>query len=199
MPCSIRGLIVGLTVVVVASAASAAPIYMDPNPVQLPSLDGTADAFTLSLLSGDTANHRLDFQLAGPGGGVFLPSVGASAIVFDDVILTGWGATSTSDMFFSGPASPFFGDPSTAGWLALDWLDPGFAEFYVEADQMFTTATVYSLSISFSHIGNLDDFFSHTIDRQRVRFSSSIPEPSAALVFAMGMLIAGRTVTQRRP
>lgn len=194
MPRLIQGLImVGLTAALMASAASAAPIYMDPNPVHLSSLSGTPNAYTLSLLSGDdTTNYRLNFELSSE----FVPTAGVAAIFFDDVILTGWGSTSTSDMFF-GELS--LGDPSAAAWLAIDWWgETGSVEFYVESDQMFTTATVYSLNISFDQSGDKEDWLSYSFDSQRVRFSNSIPEPSAALVFAMGMLIAGRSVSQRR-
>lgn len=107
---------IGLAFLLCSTAASAVPIDMSPNPVLLPSADGTPDSFTLTLLSGDTATNRLNFQLDGPGGGWFLPTVGSSVIVFDDVILTDMGSTSAVDMLFLGPASLEPGASNHAAW-----------------------------------------------------------------------------------
>ncbi len=193
---SVRALIAGVGLVLVASVASAAPISMSPDPVGLPSIDGTPDAFTLSLTSGDTDTNRLDFRLQGPGGGRFLPTVGASVIVFDDVTLTDVGTSSVTSMLFLGPEA--FDDDSAAGWLAFDWRNAGSAEFFVVGDGEFSSATVYSLGVDLRSIRCKDDFDINVIDRKVVHFSSAVPEPSAALVFCVGMVITGRSLARRR-
>jgi hypothetical protein len=68
----------------------------------------------------------------------------------------------------------------------------------VETSETPTTATIYSLSlIDIDSVGCAGDIFDNIVDSEMVRFSSpgpQIPEPTAALVFAVGFLItqAGR-------
>jgi hypothetical protein len=89
--------------------------------------------------------------------------------------------------------------------LAVDWSTAGSAEFFVEADRAFSTATIYSLAVDIGDgikslsmsLADSPDLTSKLVVAQRVRFSSAaVPEPSAGLVFAIGMLIAGRRVTR---
>ena len=173
---------------------------MNPTEVLLPTLFGTPDPYQITLLSGDTNNNHLDFLLSGPGGEF---SVGASVMVFDNVMLTDMGSTSVIDMMFFGPGA---GGTNAAGWLAVDWGTAGTADFFIEADSMYTTATIYTLTVGLSHLQDGHGYYDHVIDTQFVEFTypasstsvSTIPEPSAALVFGVGMLIAGRRVTRRR-
>lgn len=96
-----RGLSIGLALALAlaTAAASATPITMTPNAVGLPLVGGVPNAYEISLLSGDTENYRLNFQLSGPGGSF---TVGASVMVFDDVTLTHLGKISVNDMYFFG-------------------------------------------------------------------------------------------------
>jgi len=169
---------------------------MTPNAVGLPLVGGIPNAYEISLLSGDTENYRLNFRLSGPGGSF---TVGASVMVFDDVTLTHMGKTSVNDMYFFGLD---VGSHNAAGWLAVDWGTAGSAYFFVEADRMYTTATIYTLSVGFDYLNDGHGYLDHIIQATQVEFSSSgsgppIPEPSAAVVFGVGMLIAGRRVIQR--
>ena len=198
----VKGLAFSIAVALVfaTGAASAGTITMDPNPVDLPTLFGTPDPYRITLLSGDTENYHLDFQISGPADEFW---VGASVMVFDNVMLTDMGSTSVIDMMFFGPSAV---SPNAAGWLAVDWGTAGTADFFIEADSMYTTATIYTLSVGLSHLQDGHGYYDHVIDTQLVAFQypasstsvSTIPEPSAALVFGVGMLIAGRRVTSRR-
>ncbi len=52
-------------------------------------------------------------------------------MVFDDVTLTSMGSTSIVDMMFFGPG---VGSRNAAGWLAVDWVTAGSADFFIEEE-----------------------------------------------------------------
>ena len=89
-----------------------------------------------------------------------------------------------------------------AAGLFLDAELASSESFFLQLAGTPTTATIYSLNIDAEALskfgqGNLTReevkrFLENSITSQGVTFSSAIPEPSAALVFAVGLLVTGR-------
>jgi hypothetical protein len=199
------GLALGLAL---SSTASAAPITKTPGSVGIHSVVGID--FTLSFDGGDTSDNMLDFTLAGAGGcGGFCPSTAVAAMVFDDV-----------DVLAAGDENSGFFDPdnvirklSTPGGivaaLLVDLGGPNLESFWLQLSDAPTSATIYALALdNINGIHGSDEFLGCIVESTRVSFSPSggpstpnpsptVPEPSAALVFAAGLVAAHRRL--RRP
>jgi hypothetical protein len=202
------------TALLIASAVQAAPITMNPSPVTINGLNGT---FTISLTSGDTATNRLNFSVVGSNPPGMLPAAGAAAIVFDGVSVIGAGEISDPHGLITGLAFP--GSGTVAGIL-VDFGAPSTASFFVRLNGAPTTATIYSLTTMSTNTSTLSSWSNGNCSdaghggryhkctcsklpykqKTTVRFHSEetpIPEPSAALCFAAGMLLVATRL--RRP
>lgn len=185
----------------VAGAAAAVPISMNPNPVTVNSVLGSN--FTLTYDGGDTIDNVLNFTVAGPGGcGILCPSTAVAAMVFDGVDVTSAGDTESglfnANNIIHGIATP----GGNLAALLLDFGSPNSEAFWAQLNGTPTTATVYALDLDdLGMVHDLDDILGSFIDAQRVEFSTpgqQVPEPSAAMVFAAGLLLARGAVRRRR-
>lgn len=179
-----------------AGAASAASIEMSPNPASVNAVIGSD--FSLRLDSGDSATNILNFTVSGAGGcGSLCGSTAVAAIIFDDASVL--SASDTDGGFFSsgnvvrGLVLP---GGSVAGIL-IDFGSPSSEQFSLTLDQTPTTATLYALNLdSLSGIRSKGDILANIHDSTRLAFSvkgqpvSAVPEPSAAIVFGIGLVVA---------
>lgn len=195
-----------LAVVAIAGGASAAPISMDPGSVTLDTVTGSGNAFTITFDGGDTSDNVLDFTALGGGSSSpFWPSTALAAIVFDDTSILSAGDTVSG---FFDPANVVRGIalPGTgvAAAVLVDAGSPSSESFWIQLASAPTTATVYSLTLDDldTRVHDLGALLAGVIDSQEVAFSfeggdAVVPEPSAALVFGVGLLIT-RSVVRRR-
>jgi hypothetical protein len=179
-----------LSGLLLAGSAAAVPISMDPGAV---TVSGLGNDFTLALDSGDTSDNRLNFSIAGGGGwGAtgFAPSMGLAAMIFHGVSVLSAGEISDPDHVINGISIPEMG---TVAALLIDGFSPSSASFFVETSATPTIATIYGLSLGdIGQIACIGDVFGNILDSKTVRFSapgSQVPEPTAALVFAVGFLV----------
>jgi hypothetical protein len=182
-----------LASLVLAGGAAAVPISMDPGAVTVSTVLGLGNDFTLALDSSDTSDNRLNFSIAGGGGwGIMdiLPSAGLAAMIFDDVSVLNAGEISDPDHVIQGISLPEMGAVAA---LLIDGFSPSSASFFVATSATPTTATIYSLSLGdIGDVTSLDEIFANIVDSETVRFSAPgapMPEPTAALVFAVGFLM----------
>jgi hypothetical protein len=181
-----------------AGSAAAVPISMDPGAV---TVAGLGNDFTLTLESGDTSDNRLDFSIAGGGGwGAmdFVPSMGLAAMIFHDVSVLAAGETSDPYNVINGISIP---DMGTVAALLIDRFSPSSASFFVQTSATPTIATIYALSLGGTdEVGCLGDIFTHIVDSKTVHFQTpgaQVPEPAAALVFAVGFLVVQASCRRR--
>jgi hypothetical protein len=86
--------------------------------------------------------------------------------------------------------------------LLVDFSSPSSESFWAQLSGTPTTATVYALNLnSLGNIRDHGDILENAVESHRVRFTTAggpaVPEPSAAMVFAAGLLVAWAT-RQRR-
>jgi hypothetical protein len=193
---------IALCALTLAGSASAAPISMSPGSVSIETLFGFGNDFTLDFDGGDTSDNILNFTVHGGGGLLFdpdIPSVGLAAIVFDGATIIDAGDTIgggflNPDNVLSGLTIP--GTGFAAGLL----LDAGLASsesFFLQLDVIPTTATIYSVHLGDFAGGDFHEVLKNSVKSQKVAFSAAIPEPSAAIVFAVGLLVTRRAYRRR--
>jgi len=200
-----RALLVLPLALLLAAAASAVPISMTPGSVGIDTLLGQGNAFTLTYDGGDTSDNILDFTMHGGGGTGFLgamPSAALAAIVFDgtSIIDAGdsIGGTLNPDNVVRGLALPGSG---IAAALLVDVLSASSESFFLQLASTPTTATIYSLdlaSIDLQNVHGIGDILKSAVDKQSVRFVAAVPEPGAALVFAVGLLLTRGAIRRQR-
>ncbi|MBK7949237.1 MAG: hypothetical protein IPK00_10975 [Deltaproteobacteria bacterium] len=193
-----------LLALALAGAASAASIQMSPNPATIDAFLG--NDFSLRLDSGDSTTNILNFTVTGGGGcGLLCPSTAVAAIVFDGATVL--SANDTNSNIFSagnvvrGLITP---DGAVAG-LLIDLSAPSSEAFSLKLSSTPTTATLFSLNLdSLDRIRTASDIVANVVDSTQLTFSvrgvsgSAVPEPSAALVFGMGLLVAHAGLRPRR-
>jgi len=144
-----------------AGSAAAVPISMDPGAV---TVSGLGKDFTLTFDSGDTSDNRLNFSIA--------------------------GEISDLDHVINGIAIPEMG---TVTALLIDRFSPSSGSFFVETSATPTIATIYGLSVGdIGEVACIGDVLGNIVDSKTLRFSAPgtpVPEPTAALVFAVGFLV----------
>jgi hypothetical protein len=180
-----------LTGLALAGSAAAVPISMDPGAV---TISGVGNDFTLALDSGDTSDNRLEFSVAGGGGWGFLdsmPSEVLAVVVFHDVsVLSAGELGSPYNNIIDGISIP---DMDTVAAILIDRFSPSTASFFVETSATPTIATIYGLNVGdFGDVTCVGDVFGNIVGSTTVRFGtpgSQVPEPTAALVFAVGFLV----------
>jgi len=186
-----------------AGSASAASITMTPNPATVNAFIGRD--FSLSLDSGDSTSRTLDFTVSGSGGCGFLcPSTAVAMIVFDGATVL--SAHDTDSGLFSG-GNVVRGFVTTRGAVAgllIDVGAPSAESFRLTLSSVPTTATLYSLNLSSLTSFNLTRALrSNVIDSTQLTFSvaggasHAVPEPSAALAFGSGLVVAAWAVRRR--
>jgi hypothetical protein len=199
LPCLVIGLALAL-----AGAADATPITMDPNPATVNAVLGRD--FTLRLDEGDSATRTLDFTVSGAGGcGWGCPSTAVALLVFDGATVLSARDTD-SGLFSAGNVVRGFvtGGGGVAG-LLIDVGAPSAESFRLTLSSVPTTATLYALNLtSLASFDAARALRSSVVDRTRLTFSvadasHAVPEPTAALVFGTGLLLAARTVRRRSP
>ncbi len=180
-----------------AGAANATPIEMSPNPASVNAVVG--NDFSLRLDSGDSATNVLNFTVSGAGGcGGLCGSTAVVAIIFDNAsVLT--ASDTNSGLFSSGNVIRGLVLPggSVAGIL-IDFGSPSSERFSLTLDQTPTTATLYALNLdSLSGIRSKADILANIHDSTPLTFRtkgqpivSAVPEPSAAVVFGIGLVVA---------
>lgn len=180
--------IAAAALLLLSAGALAAPITMTPGSA---SIDGFGGDFSLALTSGDTTDNILHFSVSGSGG----MSLGAAALVFDGVDLLAVGETSDPHGLLTGLSIPSYG---TVGGLLVDFGSASTASFYVQTSGVVTTATLYSLSTNGGSLSRAS--CGDILDRQMLSFASAeqpVPEPSAAVVFSVGLLVLSRFSRRR--
>jgi len=190
-----------------AGDAAASPITMTPGEVSINSVVG--NDFTLSLDAGESTTRTLDFTVTGGGGCGFLcPSTAVAAIVFDDATVL--SATDADSGLFSAN-NVVRGIVTPNGAVAGLLIDSGAASsesFRLVLDRIPTTATLYSLSLNgLDQISSTYDILARATDRTTLTFAvdgvlprppaSPMPEPGAALVFGLGLLVANAGIRRR--
>ncbi|MFO0690907.1 MAG: hypothetical protein U0900_19580 [Myxococcota bacterium] len=193
-----------LLALVLPIAATATPIQMTPNPAVIDAAVG--NDFSLRLDAGDSATNVLQFTVTGGGGcGLFCSSTAVAAIVFDGATVL--SATDADSSLFSagnvvrGLVTP---DGAVAG-LLIDAGSPSSESFALRLSSTPTTATLYSLSLdSLNRLRRLSDVTSSFVESTKLTFSvrgaagAVVPEPSAAIVYGLGLLVAGAALRSRR-
>jgi hypothetical protein len=179
-----------LTGLALAGSAGAVPISMDPGAT---TVSGVGNDFTITLDSGDTSDNRLTFSIAGGGGWGFLDysrSEVLAVVVFHDVSVLIAGEIGDPHNVINGISFP---DTGAVGALLIDRFSPSSASFFVQTSATPTIATIYGLRVGdFGEVAGIGDVFGNIVDSKTVRFStpgSQVPEPTAALVFAVGFLV----------
>lgn len=199
----ILGLVTAAVVVSLAGAASAAPIQMSPNPATVNAVLGYD--FSLSLDSGDSDTNVLHFTAAGAGGcGMACPSTAIAALVFDGVSVLDAG-DANSGLFSAGNVVRGLVTPGGAvAGLLIDFGAPNSEAFWLALDATPTTATLYALNLDrLDQIRSKSDILANIKDSTQLSFSTgsgpgaAVPEPSAALVFAVGLLVTQAGVRRR--
>jgi len=197
-------LLVAALVVSFAGAASAATITMTPNPAEVGSIMG--NDFNIRLDSGDSITNILNFTAEGAGG----TSVAVGALLFHDGVSVLSASDSTGglmnpDNVVSGLVTP---GGAVAG-LLVDFGDPSSESFSLQLDGTPTTATLYALNAdNIKEFTSNKEFLKNALDRTELRFSTgssepgggpstAVPEPSAALIFAAGLLVAQAGIRRR--
>lgn len=199
-PAALLGLLLGFAL---AGAAQATPITMAPNPATVNAVLGKD--FTLRLDAGDSTTRTLDFTISGSGGcGQGCASTAVAMLVFDGATVL--SARDTDSGLFS-PGNVVRGFVTGGGGVAgllIDVGAPSAESFRLTLSRVPTTATLYSLNLT--SLASFDATLalrSNVVDRKRLTFSSisashAVPEPTAALVFGAGLLVAAQAV-RRRP
>lgn len=183
-----------------AGAAGASPITMTPNPATVDALYG--NDFTLRLDSGNSVTRTLDFTVTGGGGcGPSCPSVAVAMLVFDGVTVLS-AQDSDSGLFSSGNVvRGLVTSRGEVAGLLVDLGAPSAESFRVTLSAVPTTATLYSLNLStLRSFEATRALRSSLISSTRLTFtvgdrggnggSPAVPEPSAALVFGSGLVVA---------
>ena len=197
-------LLASLTGIAMATAASAAPISMTPTTASINSLIG--NDFTLRLDSGDSSTNVLDFTVIGGGGcGTLCGSTAVAALIFDGTTVL--SATDTVGGFFdsSNVVRGLLTPGGAVAGLLIDTGSPSAESFSLTLASTPTTATLYSLNLSsLTQIRSTSDILANVTDSVRLRFdvkgggvSSVVPEPTAAVVFGVGLLVANVGLRRR--
>lgn len=194
-----------LLLLVLTGAAHAASIEMTPNPATIDAFVGFD--FSLRLDSGDSETNVLDFTVSGAGGCGFLcPSTAVAAIVFDGTTVLS-ANDSDSGLFSAGNVvrGLITPDGAVAG-LLIDLSAPSSESFSLKLASTPTTATLYSLSLnSLDGIKSSSDILTSVSQSTKLSFrirggpGLAVPEPSAAVVFGMGLLVAHAGLRRRHP
>lgn len=192
-----------LLALVLAGTASAASISMSPNPATIDAVLG--NDFSLRLDSGDSETNILNFTVTGGGGcGLLCPSTAVAAIVFDGATVLS-ANDSVSGLFSAGNVvrGLITPDGAVAG-LLIDVSAPSSESFWLALSSTPTTATLYSLSLtSLDAVKSANDIVANVVQSTQLTFSvrgisaSAVPEPTAAVVFGMGLLVAHAGLRRR--
>lgn len=193
--------------VLLAGAASASTITMSPNPAKVNAFIGRD--FSLRLDSGDSTTRTLDFTVTGSGGCGFLcPSTAVAMIVFDGATVLSARDTDSGLLSGGNVVRGFVTTGGAVAGLLIDVGAPSAESFRLTLSSVPTTATLYALNLS--SLASFDAarvLRRHVVDSTRLTFSltggpngggsHAVPEPSAALAFGSGLLVAAWAV--RRP
>lgn len=193
-----------LLALTMATAAAATPIQMSPNPATIDAVLG--NDFSLRLDSGDSATNVLQFTVTGGGGcGLFCSSTAVAAIVFDGATVL--SATDADSSLFS-PGNVVRGLVTPGGAVAgllIDAGTPSAESFTLRLSSTPTTATLYSLNLdSLSRIRSTSDITASFVQATKLTFGvrgvsgAAVPEPSAAIVYGLGLLVAYAGLRSRR-
>jgi len=142
-----------------------------------------------------------DFSITGGGGWGdmdFAPSIGMAAMIFHGLSVLSAGEISDPDNLINGISIP---DLGTVAAILIDRFSPSIASFFVETSATPTIATIYGLSLGDpGAVTCVGDVFDNIVDSRTVRFSapgSQVPEPTAALAFAVGFLVIQASCRRR--
>jgi hypothetical protein len=173
---------------------------MNPGSVTIDTVLGMGNSFTLTYHGGDTSDNLLNFTAHGGGGTGFmnlLPSTALAAIVFDNtsIIDAGdtFGALNSNNVVTGIGINGGF-----AAALLVDAFGPSSESFFLQLASTPTTATIYSVDIDLRAISSFKDILDNAISSQQVRFAvAAIPEPGAAVVFGLGLLVTSAAIRRR--
>lgn len=184
-------------VLLFGAAASAAPILQNPPSVEIGTIFGVGNDFTIVFDGGDTSDNVLNYTAQGDGSPGFLPSAAIGAVIFDTPIVAAGDSESgffNPDNVVRGLAFP--GTGAVAG-LLVDGGSPSSESFWVQLESTPSHAYFVSLSASrLSDVKTLDHVHEFAIHKQRVDFTV-VPEPNAALVFGVGLIVAWGAARRR--
>lgn len=187
-----------------AGAAQATPITMTPNAATVNAFIGRD--FSLRLDAGDSVARTLDFTVSGSGGcGWGCPSTAVAMIVFDGATVLSARDTD-GGLFSAGNVVRGFVTPNGAvAGLLVDLGAPSAESFRLRLSAVPTTATLYALNLgSLASFDAARALRSNVLESTRLTFSTgggspshAVPEPTAALAFGAGLLVAAGAVRRR--
>lgn len=185
-----------------ATLATAASISMTPSTASVNSVIG--NDFTLRLDSGDSTTNVLNFTVLGSGGSGLLPSTAVAAIIFDGTTVLSAADTVGGVLNSSNVVRGLVTPGGAVAGLLIDTGSPSSEAFSLRLGSTPTTATLYALNLtSLSQIRSVGDILAAVTDSTRLSFSvagspgSAVPEPTAALVFGVGLLVANVGLRRR--
>jgi len=218
LPNLLRPLTAACAMVLLGAAAHAAPITMSPDPVTFNGVRGT---FTLDLTSGDSSTNVLTFKVTGSNPAGPLPAAGVATLIFSGTNILSESEISDPDSMLSGLTLPHSGE--MVGVL-IDFGAPSTATFKLKLSSTPTTATLTSITSS-GFLSTKTEKVTLTFNTPKPPVDvppvyvppvkppvhpptlpppppthgggAAIPEPSAALCFAAGLLLVGSRL--RRP
>ncbi len=196
---TIMTLLVGMAL---AGAANSATITMSPNPATVDAVLGRD--FSLRLDSGNSLTGTLNFTVTGAGGcGFGCPSTAVAMIVFDGTTVLSASDTDSGLFSSANVVRGFVTSNGAVAGLLIDTGAPSSESFSLTLSSIPTTATLYALNrTSLTSIDMRRAIPSQIIESTRLTFtvvggSTAVPEPSAALVFGSGLVVAAMAI--RRP
>ncbi|MFO0691726.1 MAG: hypothetical protein U0900_23730 [Myxococcota bacterium] len=186
---------------VLAGAASATPITMTPSLATVDAVIG--NDFTLRLDAGDSVTRTLDFTVLGSGGcGPLCPSTAVAMIVFDGATVLSAQDTNSGLLSPGNVVRGFMTSRGAVAALLIDLGAPSAESFRLTLSAVPTTATLYALNLSaVTSFEATRALRSGVVSSTRLTFTTvpgggsyAVPEPSAALVFGSGLLVAACAV-----
>lgn len=192
-----------LLALVLVGSASAASISMSPNPATIDAILG--NDFTLRLDSGDSETNLLNFTVTGGGSSCLLcPSTAVAAIVFDGSTVLSAGDSDSGLFSASNVVRGLITPDGAVAGLLIDVSTPSSEAFWLKLSSTPTTATLYSLSLtSLDAVKSANDIVANVVQSTQLTFSvrgvsgAAVPEPTAAVVFGMGLLVAHAGLRRR--
>ncbi len=171
----------------IASPAAALQILANPASITLDSIVPDfllGGDITLDYLGGDTVDNRTDWKLTVNGS-----ALDVVALAFDTPIIDSGVTSDPNGLLDLSLDLSFVGLPVVGSVVGAFPFTSPMAEFFVQLEDTPSSAWLIHL--------DPDKTDKTLVSKTHIKFSV-IPEPSAALVFAVGFAVAGVSHRRRR-